>query len=99
MSSLNDIRTTLSDLRGARTVARERLERLTEQRLGAGDHPADLDEAIKRLRTELDALRAREMGGAARELDPRELVSALDGRTPILLFPLRVQTRYTRSPD
>ena len=100
MSPLDTVRATLSDLRSERTIARERLERLAEQRLGAAaDHQADLDEAIKRLRAELDALRAREMGGPARELDPRALVSALDGRTSILLFPLRIQTRYTKSPE
>lgn len=100
MSPLDNVRATLSELRAGRTTARETLERLTEQRLGAaGVHPAAPDDAIDRLRAELDEFRAREIGSAARELDPRQWMSALDGRTPILLFPLRIQTRYRQSSD
>ena len=100
MSALDPVRATLSDLRKSRAAVREKMERLAEKRLETpDDDSADLTREIERLRAELDGLRAREIGGAARDLDPRQWISALDGRTPVLLFPLRIQTRYSRSPD
>ena len=63
------------------------------------DAAAGLKAAIAGLRTEAAQLRERATGGVARELDPRQFAGQLDGEIPLLLLPLRVQTRFQNTAN
>jgi hypothetical protein len=58
-----------------------------------------LRQQIAELRNEAALLRERELDGPVRELSPLQFVDQLPGELPILLAPLRVQTRFADGPD
>ena len=74
---------------------------------GAGDAAAAereiaaLREAIERDRSSRRGLSGREsdlVGSFVLQQTPQQLASQLDDRLPCLLFPLRIETRFMRSP-
>jgi hypothetical protein len=95
MSALDPIRARLAEVRGARADARARLDQAITARADAPGDGEEADRTIARLREEFDGLRARERADA--DLDPRQWINALNAGFPILLLPLRVQTRFLRT--
>lgn len=101
MSALDPLRARLAASRQERARARLKLEALFRDMTAAGDpeEKKALRERLESLRAEVAALRERETAGVMPELDPRQWMHGLDGSVPILLMPLRLQTRYTQSPN
>src|SRR5438128_1611461 len=93
--TLDEIRAGLANVRGARVVAREKIERTYLQLSAAPAGEADaLRQQLQAQRDEFDRTRAQEIGQFAAGIDPRRLVLQLDGAIPLLMVPLRVQTRF-----
>ena len=68
----------------------------------AGEQNAQVVDGLRQqidgLRKEALQLRRREIDGAAVQLSPQQFVDQLEGDVPILLAPLRVQTRFAEGP-
>ena len=96
MSTLDELRGMLGAIRGKRSDILGQVVALDRQIADQQDAPAAdaLREQIGALRKEADLLRRRELGGPALELQPQQFVDQLEGDMPILLAPLRVQTRF-----
>jgi hypothetical protein len=94
--SLDMLRSQLADLRGKRGALREELER-TFQKFSTVSEESEL--AIKEFRDKIEAVRIQETDRSENDFDPRIHISNLKGELPILLFPLRVQTRFTDTAD
>jgi hypothetical protein len=93
MTPLEQLRTHLGELRKARSTGRKKIERAFIK-LSAAPDGADADALrgqIKELRDAVSGLREQEKEIV---LDPRQLVPMLNGAIPLLLVPLRVQTRF-----
>lgn len=101
MSSLDTFRAALADIRKQRDGVREALAIAVDNLAAAttDDEKQAIRQQISDLRQQGDSLRSQETDGPSRNLDPRQWMGALDGRVPILLMPLRVQTRFDISPD
>ena len=98
MGALDDIRKNLGDHRAGQAALRSKLEALHEQRVaGAGlstDELAALRAQMAQLRGELADGRLHESSVLAQSLDPRQWLNLLNGEVPVLLMPLRIQTRF-----
>jgi hypothetical protein len=94
--SLEEIRLRLSNLRRRRVTSRTQLESAAIQLAGESDPEAAeaLRLQVEQFRSQAQEMRKREIVETAIELDPRRHVAQLDGAIPILLVPLRVQTRF-----
>jgi hypothetical protein len=60
------------------------------------DNAAALDKAVAAQQTKLNAIRAtaKELIGRFAATDPQTGITALDGTLPILMFPVRIETRF-----
>ena len=98
--TLDEIRSNLAALRGSRAIARNRLERAAGDLAAVRDEQqqAEMRALLEQVRLDVSVLRDREAAEGAFELDPRQWMEQLDGTLPILLFPLRVQTRFAVHP-
>jgi len=96
MSTLQEIQALLGRIRSKRLDILGQVVALDRQAANEQDaQSADaLRQQIGALRKAADALRQREIGGPALELQPQQFVDQLEGELPILLAPLRVQTRF-----
>ena len=99
--TLSDLRARLSDLHSSSAGVREQIEqtylRLTE---AAPESPeaSQLKQRLVDLRKEFSSVRVRERSLVG-DADMRQFVSQLDGAIPIVLVPLRVQTRFRHDQD
>ncbi|HYJ82329.1 MAG TPA: hypothetical protein VEW26_05730, partial [Allosphingosinicella sp.] len=85
-------------------LARAKTERSEAERRGGADALAEADGAVKareaslgKARKELDGARGKLSGafeGFAGFTDPRQRIAELSDATPILLLPLRIETRF-----
>ena len=98
--TLDEIRSNLAALRGSRAIARNRLERAAGDLAAVRDEQqqAEMRARLEQRRLDVSVLRDREAAEGAFELDPRQWMEQLDGTLPILLFPLRMQTRFAAHP-
>lgn len=96
VTSLDLLRSQLAALRKERLALREELES-DFQRFASPDEGSE--RAIKELRDNIAAIRAQETDRSESGFDPRVHMGDLSGEIPILLFPLRVQTRFVDGPD
>lgn len=101
MSTLDELRGSLGRLRAKRTEILGQVVSLDRQitQLQDGQAADALRQQIGALRKEAELLRRREVDGPALELQPQQFVDQLEGDLPILLAPLRVQTRFADGPD
>lgn len=101
MSTLDELRGSLAKIRRKRTDILGQVVALDRQIADEQDaRAADaLRQQVKALRKEADLLRRREIDGPAQELQPQQFVDQLEGDMPILLAPLRVQTRFADGQD
>lgn len=101
MSTLDELRGMLGAIRAKRGDLLGQVAALDSQIAGAQDAPAAdaLRQQIGALREDAELLRRRELDGPARELQPQQFVEQLEGDLPILLAPLRVQTRFADGQD
>lgn len=99
---------TLEELRGMLGKVRSKRGDLLGQVVALDRQISDLQDAqavdalrqqIGALRKEADLLRRRELDGPALALRPQQFVDQLEGDIPILLAPLRVQTRFADGQD
>ncbi|NUK86074.1 hypothetical protein [Streptomyces lunaelactis] len=67
------------------------LAELDDALVSATSALAELREKLRRAESRL----AGEVRGLAEVSDPRNAIGGLDGRTPLLLMPLRIETRFT----
>lgn len=96
--TLDELRTGMTNLRADQRSARDAVE-LAFLSLSQSDGGADagiLRENVISARQHILDLRAREVGAFAGQIDPRQFVPQLNGAIPILLLPLRIQTRFDR---
>jgi len=98
---LDELRGLLGRIRGKRHDILGQLVALDRQI--AGEQNAQVVDGLRQqidgLRQEALQLRRREIDGAAVQLSPQQFVDQLEGDVPILLAPLRVQTRFADGPD
>lgn len=98
MGALDDLRNGLRDHRANQVGLRGKLEGLHEERVASpgasAEERATLRSRIAQLRREMADGQLREIGTLAQPLDPRQWLDQLKGEVPILLMPLRVQTRF-----
>lgn len=101
MSTLDELRGLLGKIRGKRSDILGQVVALDRQIADQQDAQAvdALRQQIGALRKETDLLRRRELDGPALELQPQQFVDQLEGDIPILLAPLRVQTRFADGQD
>ncbi|HSW22173.1 MAG TPA: hypothetical protein VLJ62_05355 [Burkholderiaceae bacterium] len=101
MSTLQEIQGLLGRIRTKRNHILAQVVALDRQAADEQDAQAadTLRQQIAGLRKQAGLLRGRELDGPARELSPQQFVDQLEGDLPILLAPLRVQTRFADSPD
>ncbi|WP_133718500.1 hypothetical protein [Methylocaldum gracile] len=95
VASLDLFRTRLAKLRDQRLALRQELEQNFQPFAIAND---DSERAIKPLREKIEAARGEEKAAIDKDFDPRVFMGDLKGEIPILLFPLRVQTRFSDAP-
>jgi hypothetical protein len=96
MTPLDPLRARLASIRTRRNETREQLESAA-RRLAAGvseDEARVLWSRIDELRSELGSVRVDEIGRLESLAHPREFLPQLDGMVPILLMPLRLETRW-----
>jgi hypothetical protein len=95
MAELDDIRERINDVRRRLRAQRGDLDAAAVQfaALPPGEQADAFAGQIADLRRDMEAGRAREAAETS-ALDPRRWVAQLNGAIPILLFPLRVQTRF-----
>jgi hypothetical protein len=95
MAELDDIRERIKDVRRRLMAQRADVDAATVQlaALPPGEEADALAAQIADLRRDMGEGRAREAEETS-ALDPRRWVPQLNGSIPILLFPLRVQTRF-----
>ena len=101
MATLDEIQKLLGRIRTKRHDILGQVVALDRQIANEQDAQAvdGLRQQIGELRKAADLLRQRELGGPALELQPQQFVDQLEGDLPILLAPLRVQTRFAGGPD
>ena len=99
--TLAELRTELTRLGAARAEQRSQLEQAYVELAStpAGEDADRLIEAIAERRRQTLLLKARAAETVRRELDPRQFAPQLDGSVPILLMPLRVQTRFQNAAN
>lgn len=96
MNELDAVRERLAKLRANRLERQTGIAQLASKAHATTDL-AERGALLQRLaaaRSELSDLRSQELDGPALALDPRQLLGALRSDLPILLMPLRVQTRF-----
>jgi hypothetical protein len=97
--TLDELRNGLDQVRTARVSTRDQIEQTYIQlSAGVGD-PAQLQQQMAGLRADFLQLRAKEIDAFGRQFDPRQFVAQLNGAIPILLLPLRIQTRFQVTPN
>ncbi len=101
MATLDELQQLLGRIRLKRNDILGRVVALDRQASEERDAQAAdaLRQQIAGLRNEAGLLRQLELGGPALELSPQQFVDQLPGDLPILLAPLRVQTRFAAGPD
>jgi hypothetical protein len=101
MATLDEIQRQLGRIRAKRGDILGQVVALDRQASNEPDAQAAqaLREQITGLRQEAELLRQLELGGPALELSPQQFVDQLQGDLPILLAPLRVQTRFADGPE
>ncbi len=101
MSTLEELRDALAVLRKQRRGVRNKMDEAVDAFALAqsDDERQNLTARLDELRQQQAALRAQETDGPSREFDPRQWMGRLDSRVPILLMPLRVQTRFRTTPN
>lgn len=101
MSTLDELRRLLGKTRGKRSDLLGRMAALDRQIAEQQDAQTvdALRQQIGTLRKEAEQLRQRELGDPEPELQPQQFVDQLEGDIPILLAPLRVQTRFADEQD
>lgn len=94
--NLDELRSGIAQARRSRLDARAALERTFAQPTPSDDEEQARAraEVMEGQRADIATARASELSGFAGELDPRRFVGELDGAIPILLMPLRLQTRF-----
>lgn len=104
-----DVDANARELQEARlTLARLKSQRRARERSGTEDDIAQADQSIAAQQAKIDQIAAT-LGGARADLaghlesfavftDPRERIGELSDSTPILLLPLRMETRFKPNP-
>ena len=99
--NLDEIRSGLAETNAKRSRLLQKIEsvHLDLAQQPGGEEAQALQKKIAELRAESVRLRERASNRFAQLIDPRELVAQLDGAIPILLVPLRIQTRFRNTPN
>lgn len=101
MTPLEQLQADLAALRARRTTLRAELEQAARA-IASGALPDQVDGLRARidvLRGQIDGLRNDQIGRLRELSDPRQLVSELENHQPILLLPLRLETRWEREAN
>jgi hypothetical protein len=94
--TLDVIRNGIRTARTARAVTRDQIERVSAQlkNTAAGPEADVLQAKMAALRGDFAKSRVKEAAQFAINLDPREQFFQANGSVPVLLFPLRIQSRF-----
>ena len=97
--TLQELRNAVSPFRGRRRLLRSELEEAARQFAAAPeDERSEIARRMEDLRTEVAALRTQELARLDFE-HPGVFLPELDNQMPILLMPLRLQTRWEGGDD